>query len=144
MHKLTSDAAVSQKPLKVTKNKIQDLDLRPRIEHDDAAFGVYIRGAQSVSRAYQCIYDLDSIRTEVTRLREGTLDQSQRQVALQGLAAKRQKVLEEMIKFDAELLNFTRFDPSWNKNEKYFSLSNDPDINLATGLRVSGKLMTSG
>ncbi len=121
-----------------------DLRLRPHIEHDDAAFGVYIRGAQNVSRAYQNIYNLDSIRHEVARVRDGDLAEPKKNAALERLASQRQAVLMEMTKFDAEVLNFTRFDPSWNKAQQNFALSDDPDVNLATGLRISGKLMTSG
>ncbi|KDN39009.1 hypothetical protein K437DRAFT_259211 [Tilletiaria anomala UBC 951] len=132
------------KPLKITKNRITDLDYRPYIECDDAAFGVYIRGAQTVSRAYSKIYSLDSIRVKVMRVREGKYTPAQAQAELKNLTIRRQKVLKEMLRLDAEVLNFTRFDPSWKRNEHEFSISDDPDRNLCAGLRISGKLMTSG
>ncbi|UZJ57215.1 hypothetical protein CBS101457_006535 [Exobasidium rhododendri] len=127
------------------KDEVMDLRLRPNLEHDVAAWGVMVRGAQQVSRTYRLLYDLDQLRAKLA-IRGGMMNT----IELHQAAIERQTIFNAMLKLDSEIGTYTRFDPSWRN----LSSTTESDgashgvegieVQLAKSLKTAGRLMTSG
>jgi hypothetical protein len=133
-------------PFGNSKDEVMDLKLRPHLEHDVAAWGIMLRGAQQVSRTYRLLYDLDQFRAKLAAS-GNLLNQDQ----LHQAAMERQTIFNAMLKLDSEIGTYTRFDPSWrnvgtitDSEPGRAGYVESIEKQLAKSLKLSGRLMTSG
>ena len=132
------------KPFGNPRDEAMELKLRPHLEHDVAAWGVMVRGAQQVSRTYRLLYELEQLRVRLAT-RGAEMDQGE----LHQAAVERQTIFNEMLKLDGEIGTYTRFDPSWRwmsteTESTGMGDAEETEKQLAWSLKTSGRLMTSG
>lgn len=130
-------------PFAAPRDGVLDLQMRPQLDQDVAAWGTMIRGAQQVSQAYRLLYDLDQLRT-----RMASVDPSSVSDSLSQDVAERQRIFNAMLKLDSEIDTYTRFDPYWRKGfilEDSVTEGIEPsEVNLAHSLHIAGRLMCGG
>lgn len=130
-------------PFAAPRDRVMDLQMRPQLDHDVAAWGTMIRGAQQVSQAYRLLYDLDQLRTRLA-----SADASSASATYHQDSAERQRIFNAMLKLDGEIDTYTRFDPYWRKgfvlDESVTAGIEPSEVELARSLHIAGRLMCGG
>ncbi|CAO1615249.1 unnamed protein product [Sympodiomycopsis kandeliae] len=117
------------RPVRYTYDAVAALKLRPALESDVGAWGVFIRGAQHVGRGYAALYDLQALRED-----NDLSEEAKRQ--------GRAEIYASMMKLDRDMATFSAYDPAWRSQPETSYRSGQAALGLA--LRIAGKLMTAG
>lgn len=153
-------------PFGSPRDGAMDLNLRPTLDHDVSAWSVMVRGAQHVSKCYRLLFELDQLR-----VRMAERDTQMLPLEIHQVSVERQTIFNAMLKLDAEIGTYTRFDAGWRDVPQSAINLNVPstgglkrsqdavvggplqlnsndiqpaDRDLARSLKVAGRLMTSG
>lgn len=112
------------RPINFTLDAVAALKMRPALESDVGAWGVYIRGAQHVARGYNALYEFEALKT-----RKDLSDEE--------IAREKARIFHAFSKLDQDMTAFCTYDPAWRS-------PTNPTSGLGFALRTAGKLMTAG
>lgn len=112
------------RPITFTLDAVAALKLRPALESDVGAWGVYIRGAQHVARGYAALYELETLK-------------ARKDLPHGDVAREKAKIFQTFSKLDQDMTAFCTYDPAWRS-------PTNPTSGLGFALRTAGKLMTAG
>lgn len=118
-------------PLHFTVDAVTALKLRPSLESDVGAWGVFIRGAQHVARGYCALYDFEMLKT-------------QKDLSSEALAAEKARIYSEFSRLDKDMTSFSTYDPAWRYPPEDSGGGKTTEQGLVFALRTAGKLMTAG
>lgn len=119
------------KPISFTCNAVTALKLRPALETDVGAWGVFIRGAQHVARGYTALYDFEVLK--------GRTDLDQEEAT-----REKARIFSEFSKLDRDMTAFSTYDPAWRSPTEGSTSQSASEQGLGFALRTAGKLMTAG
>lgn len=143
-------------PIQYSLDAVAALQLRPALESDVGAWGVFIRGAQHVARGYTTLWEFDRLLTAERDPQQALAkanDDPQRASLLTEEDRRREKmrIFADFSKLDRDMTAFCTYDPAWRQSFTPESPStpsggmegarNNP---LGFALRTAGKLMTAG
>ncbi|CAO1636296.1 unnamed protein product [Parajaminaea phylloscopi] len=111
-------------PITFTLDAVAALKLRPALESDVGAWGVYIRGAQHVARGYAALHAFEALK-------------AQRELPQDEVAREKARIFHSFSKLDQDMTAFCTYDPAWRS-------PTSPTSGLGFALRTAGKLMTAG
>lgn len=120
-------------PIQFTCDAVTALKLRPALESDVGAWGVFIRGAQHVARGYTALYDLQALQDKKTKHQE---------ISQEEYIQERARVYMGLCKLDRDMATFSAYDPAWRSEPGTIFDSGQQSLGYA--LRTAGKLMTAG
>ncbi|PWN22726.1 hypothetical protein BCV69DRAFT_296706 [Microstroma glucosiphilum] len=118
-------------PVKGVCDPVTALKLRPALEADVGAWGVYIRGAQHVARGYAALHAFETLKRG-------------KDVPEEDIARDKALIFSEYSKLDRDMTAFTTYDPAWRSPSEGSGASRSGDEGLGFALRTAGKLMTAG
>lgn len=119
-------------PIDFTSDAVTALKLRPALESDVGAWGVFIRGTQHVARGYTALYDLQTLQD-----RKANENLSQEEYL-----QERARIFMLLCKLDRDMTTFSAYDPAWRSEPDTIFASGQQSLGYA--LRTAGKLMTAG
>jgi hypothetical protein len=118
-------------PVKGVCDPVTALKLRPALEADVGAWGVFIRGAQHVARGYAALHAFETLKRG-------------KDVPQEDIARDKAIIFSEYSKLDRDMTAFTTYDPAWRSPSEGSGASRSGDEGLGFALRTAGKLMTAG
>ncbi|CAO1634586.1 unnamed protein product [Jaminaea pallidilutea] len=114
-------------PIRFSLDAVAALKLRPALESDVGAWGVFIRGAQHVARGYTSLYNFEMLK-------------SRKDISDEERAYEKARIYAEFSRLDRDMTAFCTYDPAWRSNPAAGSRASG----LGFALRTAGKLMTAG